>query len=67
VYRFHVCLPEPMFTALQHQADALGLTKSEVLRRALDEYLAHRGPHGRLTETAPPRRRRAPQESPDGA
>jgi Ribbon-helix-helix protein, copG family len=54
VQRFHVCLGDPTLLAVQHEAEALGLSKSEVIRRALDEHFAHASPIQRPTAPRPP-------------
>lgn len=64
--RFQEYLPTVLHTALDREAETLGISKSEIIRRALDEYFAHRSA-GPLPDAVTGRRRRVPQEAPDGA
>jgi hypothetical protein len=52
VRRFHVYLTELQAQGLEHEAEALGLKRAEVLRRAVDAYL------GAQAVTLPPTVRR---------
>lgn len=52
--KVNVYFAEPQLTALAAAADQLGIPAAEILRRALDTWLAHHTTGGRMAETTTP-------------